>query len=155
MGLFVSDLKATFRKDLFVLLFLLTKMAEGGAGQMDINEALKEVVKKALIHDGLARGLNEARKALEGKNAKLCLLANSCNEQQYTRLIEALCQEGGVTLLKNFGDGKQLGEWCGLCKIDAEGMARKVVNCSCAVITDYGEESEAFHVIQNHIKSNE
>ncbi|MCJ1347787.1 hypothetical protein MMC31_006016, partial [Peltigera leucophlebia] len=32
----------------------------GGSSQMSVNDALKGVLKLALIHDGLARGLREA-----------------------------------------------------------------------------------------------
>ena len=31
-------------------------------------------------------------------------------------------------------DNKKLGEWAGLCKIDKEGKARKVVGCSVCVV---------------------
>merc|ERR1711871_1789972 len=86
-------------------------------GKMDLMDALKECLKKALIHDGVARGLHECAKALDKRQAHLCVLASNCNEPAYSKLVEALCQEHGINLLK-VPDSKQLGEWVGLCKID-------------------------------------
>merc|ERR1712094_158354 len=84
-------------------------------GQMDLMDALKECLKKALIHDGVARGLHECAKALDRRQAHLCVLASNCNEAAYTKLVEALCSEHGINLLK-VPDSKQLGEWVGLAR---------------------------------------
>jgi len=60
---------------------------------MDINTAVQNVLKKALAHDGLSRGLHEACRAIEKGEAQLCVLAEDCNQPDYKKLIEALCGE--------------------------------------------------------------
>eukprot|EP00731_Ephydatia_muelleri_P031645 Em0023g152a len=119
---------------------------------MSIKDALKEVLKNALIHDGLAKGLREGVKALDKRQALLCVLAKNCSEANYIRLVEALCNEHQIKLLK-VEDKDELGEWVGLCKIDKEGKPRKVVKCSCVVVKDIGVDSEAWTVVQEYIKS--
>ena len=114
---------------------------------LTVEEALQKVLKNALCHDGLRRGLHECAKALDKGDAKLCVLSQGCNEASYTKLIEALCAEHSCDLMK-VSDGKQLGEWVGLAKVDKEGTARKVVGCSCVVVTDFGEESGALEVLK-------
>eukprot|EP00833_Pecoramyces_ruminatium_P004948 jgi/Orpsp1_1/1178980/evm.model.c7180000067457.2 len=116
---------------------------------MTIEEALQDVLKKALIHDGLARGLRECVKALDRREASLCVLVETCTEKEYVKLVEALCNEHNINLIK-ISDAKKLGEWAGLCKIDREGNARKVVGCSCVVVKNYGEDSAAMNVILQH-----
>lgn len=86
-----------------------------GKGQMTVLEALKGVLKTALIHDGLARGLKEASKALDRRQAHMCVLNEACEEEAYKKLVVALCSEHKIPLIK-VPDGKQLGEWAGLCE---------------------------------------
>ena len=119
---------------------------------MDVFTALQEVLKTSLINDGLARGLHECAKALDKRQAHLCILATNCDEPAYVKLVEALCTEHGINLLK-VEDSKKLGEWAGLCKIDREGKARKVVGCSCVVVKDYGKESQALDVLHEYFRS--
>jgi small subunit ribosomal protein S12e len=144
---------------------------------MSVLDALKGVLKIALIHDGLARGLREASKALDRRQAHMCVLNEACEEEAYKKLVVALCAEHKIPLIK-VPDGKQLGEWAGLCKslqiserglwygigcglltggtagqIDREGNARKVVNCSCVVVKDWGEESQERSILLNYFQT--
>ncbi len=82
---------------------------------MTVLEALKGVLKLALIHDGLARGLREASKALDRRQAHMCVLNEGCEEEAYKKLVVALCGEHAIPLIK-VPDGKMLGEWAGLCE---------------------------------------
>ncbi|CEI90831.1 Putative 40S ribosomal protein S12 [Rhizopus microsporus] len=73
---------------------------ESTNGGMSVEDALQEVLRRALVHDGLARGLREAVKALDRRQAHLAVLCESCTEQEYVKLIEALCAEHNINLIK-------------------------------------------------------
>lgn len=73
---------------------------EAPKGKMSVEDALQQVLKKSLAHDGLARGLREAAKALDKRQAHLCVLNESCTEGEYVKLIEALCAEHKINLIK-------------------------------------------------------
>jgi small subunit ribosomal protein S12e len=113
---------------------------------------VQQVLKKALRHDGLARGLRECAKALDRRQAHLCVLVETCTEAEYIKLIDALCATHKIPLIK-VSDAKLLGTWAGLCKIDRDGNPRKVVGCSCVVVTEYGEETEGRRVLDEYFKS--
>ena len=66
--------------------------------------------------------------------------------------FQALCQEHNIPLIK-VDCNRKLGEWAGLCKLDAEGKARKVVRCSSVAVRDWGKETPAHDVVQEYIKS--
>ncbi|EEH56312.1 uncharacterized protein MICPUCDRAFT_49622 [Micromonas pusilla CCMP1545] len=133
---------------------VMEETAEEAAAEepMDLMSALQMVLKKALAEDGLHRGLREACKAIESRKALLCVLAQDCDQADYTKLIQALCNEVNVHLIR-VPQAVQLGEWAGLCKLDAEGTARKVVKCSCVVVSDYGEETEGLAMLQEFLKN--
>lgn len=145
---------------------------------MSVLDALKGVLRISLIHDGLARGLREAAKTLDRREAHMCVLNEGCEEEAYKKLVVALCSEHKIPLIK-VPDGKMLGEWVGLCmfspvppedwlesmgkydangfccigQLDREGNARKVVNCSCVVVKDWGEESQERSVLLNYFQT--
>ncbi|KAF3948921.1 hypothetical protein ACB098_01G326200 [Castanea mollissima] len=119
---------------------------------MDIMTALQLVLRKSLAHGGLARGLHEGAKVIEKHAAQLCVIAEDCNQPDYVKLVKGLCADHDVKLM-TVPSAKTLGEWAGLCKIDSEGKARKVVGCSCVVVKDYGEESVGYNIVQEYVKS--
>lgn len=85
--------------------------------------ALQKVLRTSLYNDGLARGLHEAVKALDRREALLCVFSSSCDEPAYKKLIIALCQEHSIPRIE-VENSKLLGEWAGLCKYDP-------VRCAC------------------------
>ena len=118
---------------------------------LDPQSALKIVLRTSLHHDGLARGLHEAVKSLDRRQAHLCVLSSQCDEAAYVKLITALCNEHQIPIIK-VEDGKQLGEWAGLCTYK-DGKPVKVVGCSCVVVKSWGIETPARQYLLNHIKS--
>ena len=108
-------------------------------------------LQKALVsahhEQKLAKGLREVVKALEStfrdsKKAALCVLATDVKEDAIKQLVTSLCKQNGVPLVKT--DSTQaLGQWIGLCKIDAQGNPRKVKNCSSVVIKEFVNQDEA------------
>ncbi|WVR03410.1 hypothetical protein IAU60_000401 [Kwoniella sp. DSM 27419] len=128
------------------------EVANDASGPLSVEDALQQVIKTALVHDGLARGLRECAKALDKREAHLCVLVETVTEAEYLKLIEALCAEHSIQLIK-VSDAKVLGQWAGLAKIDREGKPRKVVGCSCVVITNYGQDSPALQVLLDYFKT--
>ena len=88
--------------------------AAPAAGEpLDLNGALALVLKKALSHDGLSRGLHEVVRSLEKGQAQLVVLAEDCNQPDYKKLVEALCAEQSANLL-SVKEAQQLGTWAGV-----------------------------------------
>ncbi|ELV13195.1 40S ribosomal protein S12 [Tupaia chinensis] len=123
----------------------------GAGGVMDVNTVAQEMLKTALIHNGLARGIREDAKALDKRQAHLCVFPSNCDEPMYVKLVETLCAEHQIKLIKA-DDSKKLGEWVGLCKIDREGKHSNLVSCSCVVVKAYDKEFQAKDVIEEYFK---
>eukprot|EP00486_Rosalina_sp_Unknown_P005701 CAMPEP_0201570406 /NCGR_PEP_ID=MMETSP0190_2-20130828/12664_1 /ASSEMBLY_ACC=CAM_ASM_000263 /TAXON_ID=37353 /ORGANISM="Rosalina sp." /LENGTH=132 /DNA_ID=CAMNT_0047993923 /DNA_START=96 /DNA_END=494 /DNA_ORIENTATION=- len=130
-------------------------MAEEEDNKMDFAIALAQVLKDARANDCLARGLREVCKAVESKKAAFVIVAESCDDDKYKKCIEALCDDCGINRIK-VPDSKQLGQWCGLVRTDAENNVVKVVKCSsCAVINtipDSVADSNAFKMVIESMK---
>merc|ERR1712217_21553 len=139
---------------------LLKKMSKGSIEpsstvseeNLNLIIAVKDILKNA-SYDGLSRGLREAIRTIERGTAWLCILAESCDSNFYNEIIEALCKENKVNVIR-VNSANDLGTWCGLGKIDSEGNVKKVVKCSCAVVTDIREQSKSLEILEKYIKSN-
>jgi len=65
-----------------------------------IDTMIHTVLKEALSVKGLIRGLHQCTKAIESQKALLCMLATNCDDANYTKLVEALCKEHNIPMLK-------------------------------------------------------
>jgi len=124
---------------------------EKGDQSVNLIDALKVVLKKAVIHDGLVRGLRECAKALERKEGHLCIMASDCDNENYKKLVSALCRTYGVSLIE-VSSRSELGDWSGLFKLDEEDNHRKIIKTSCVVIRNYGETSQELDILLNYLK---
>lgn len=106
---------------------------------------------KLTCHLGLVKGLNEVCKALDRKEAVLCVLAENCDDPKYKKLITALAKTNNIPVI-TIENRNDIGEWLGHCKYDKEGKARKVKGTSSVAIKDFGEETAALAFVLNHIK---
>jgi small subunit ribosomal protein S12e len=103
------------------------------------------------LYIGLVKGLNEVCKALDRKQALLCVLAENCDDPKYKKLITALAKSNGVPVI-TVESRDEIGVWLGHCKYDKEGLPRKAKGTSSVAIVDYGEETEALSFVINYIK---
>ena len=84
--------------------------------------------------------------------ARLCILASDCDNEEYKKLVQALCTENNIHVIMA-DSGTDLAEWVGLAKLNADGTVRKVKKCSVAVVTDFGMESRELSVVLDHVKA--
>jgi len=109
--------------------------------------SLQKVLSASMFANTLARGLNEACKALEfehdseDRRAVLCVLAKNCQDDGYKKLVTALCKTWKIKLLE-VDSREDLGKMAGLFKSDASGVARKVRPCSCVVVRSWPKNDE-------------
>ena len=103
---------------------------------------------------GLVKGLNQVGKALDRKDAYLCILAEDCDDPKYKKLITALAKQNKIPLIE-VDSRNELGEWLGQCKYDKAGVARKVRGASSVAIKDYGENSEALTFLEQYVKEHD
>ena len=115
---------------------------------------IKRFVISALHQGCLAKGVHEVCKALDTKQAKLCILAEDCTEgffiyiDNYKKIVKALCKENKVPIV-TIPLGASLGEYIGICKYDSQNTVRKPRKCSSVILKDFPadvteEEAAAF-----------
>ena len=127
---------------------LQTNKQEGPGGFEDFKYAFKEFIWSAIVHDKLSRGLMKTIEALEGKEALMCILAENCDEVEYKKQIQDLCQEHSVPLL-TVPDNMQLGKIAARCMLDSEGKKIKGVPCSSIVVRESGIVGPSAHFRKN------
>ncbi|KAL0208675.1 hypothetical protein P9112_011262 [Eukaryota sp. TZLM1-RC] len=117
-----------------------------GEAQMDNVTAIRETIKSARIVDGLLAGVRVCVKALDTEKALMCVLAEDADHAEYVKLVEALCREKNIPIFRDC-TREQLGEFCGLYKLDVDGNPRNIVKTSVCVVTKVFGDSEHFNFL--------
>ena len=125
--------------------------ADDLGGCMYFATVLREALRSALIQDGLSRGLHETTKALEKGQALLCIKAENCNDDEYKKYVQALCEEHQIPFL-TVPDNKHLGKYAGFCKLDDKGKKREVDQCSYIALKDWGKKGLTIDFVNERIK---
>lgn len=116
-----------------------------------LEEAISVVIRKSLEANGLVRGLSEVARALDRRTAHMCILAEDCDDEEYKKLITALCKQGEIDLI-NVEEREKLAQWANLVRKDDTGNIKKTMKCSCVAIRDFGERSRALDYLLSHLQ---
>ena len=125
--------------------------ADDLGGRMYFATVLREALRSALIQDGLSRGLHETTKALEKGQALLCIKAENCNDDEYKKYVQALCEEHQIPFL-TVPNNMRFGKYAGFFKLDDKGNKRKVDQCYFVVINNWGKKVLTLDLVNERIK---
>ena len=128
--------------------------------EQELTPNLQKILSSADINNNLIRGLRQACKAIESnfgpdfqKRAALCVLAKDVNDDNYGKLIRALCKDRNVPLLE-VDKRVDLGQWSGLCKYDETETARNVRPTGVVVVTEFpADQIAAVEIVKQHLQA--
>ena len=125
--------------------------ADNLGSHMYFATVLREALRSALIQDGLSRGLHETTKALEKGKALLCIKAENCDDDEYKKYVQALCEENQIPFL-TVPDNMHLGKYAGFCKLDDKGNKREVDQCFYVALKNWGKKGLTIDFVNERIK---
>ena len=103
----------------------------------NFTQSLQKVLKFSNLNLSLAKGLHEVTKALECDEKPLfVVMAEDCDEARYKTLVEALCKQYKVPLLK-VPKREQLGAMAGQCQFLNADQPKNVVKCSSVAVKSF------------------
>lgn len=88
----------------------------------------------------MSKGLHEVTKALECDQKPLfVVLAEDCDEAKYKQLVEALCKQYNVPLIKGV-KRDELGAMAGQCQFITPEQPKNVIKCSSVAVKNFNNE---------------
>ena len=108
-------------------------MSEGAAATAVIENGLHQIN----LSGNVAKGIKCTVKAILKGRAQLVLLAEDCQNKDYTNLITGLCKKHGVKL-QTVPQKELIGKALGLTHIKADGTVKRQMGCGACAIIKYG-----------------